>query len=134
MLSATSLSEERRAILDIANFKVDPNRVPIERENVFYFAQPDDMMSVTALEPTITRGVCYHPEFEINNFIVRRENGREFSPSESRLYDEVQDGLNPTIVGAYGKMPVGTMKISLSPRSSKSHAGVITDQVFRLSK
>lgn len=100
----------------------DPDLRPFEKETTVRFAKDDDRATVVTEEAGMTRRLLQHPETSVRWLRVLDGDVRATVDPES--YE------SGAVVGCYVTVPVGALKIQLSPRASGGHADVVSSRVL----
>lgn len=87
----------------------DPMLTPAEKETSFWFAKPDDRVTVFTAEASLVRCLLSHPAFEVAHATHRGDS----------------------LVDVNGSLPIGYLSVGSTPRQSASHAEVVLSQVLR---
>jgi hypothetical protein len=103
--------------------KDDPELTPQEKETTLRFARDESEIHFFAAEAAIGRRFLAHPESTVEEVVVLEEGARR-----ARDPREVERGAR--IVSVRGRLPVGALTIKRDPRSSGSHATIITSRVL----
>jgi hypothetical protein len=101
----------------------DPDLTPEEKETTMRFARDEEAIHFFTAEAGIGRRFIAHPESTVEEVAVLEEGARR-----ARDPREVERGAR--IVSVRGRLPVGTLTIKRDPRSSGSHATIITSRVL----
>lgn len=102
----------------------DPELIPMERETTLRVAQDTDALDVFTREQGPMNRLLAHPEAtEISVTVLTDDVGGGTVP-----LSEYSGG---DVVGVNATLPVGCLAISREPRSSGSHADMISESVIR---
>ncbi|MFC6904199.1 hypothetical protein [Halalkalicoccus tibetensis] len=93
----------------------DPNLTPEEKEYTFTGLKSENEVQVYSEVAGLMRRLLNHPEFDLQD--VRDPNGNRLQPNEYK---------GETITGVRGRLPVGTLKVRESSRSTSNPAAIIT--------
>lgn len=100
----------------------DPGLTPQEKETTIRFAKDEEHADVYTAEAGLTRRLLAHPSAVVEYLTVLDEGAtRNVDPSEVSGRE---------IVGVRASVPVGALKVQLTPRSSTQHAEVVSGRVL----
>jgi hypothetical protein len=115
-----AVDDAREALLDLV--REDPRLTPQEKETTFRFAKDEDRVAIYTDEAGIGRRLLAHPSARIEGVTVVDEDVR---PTVS-----VGEVNGRDIVAVRGRLPVGALKVGLTPRETSEHAPVVSDRVL----
>ena len=118
-------SRRRAAVLEAV--RDDPRLTPAEKETTLRFGRDEERVAIFTAEAGIGRRLLAHPEASIASVVVMGD-GRA-RPSVG--VDELDTEDPRPIVGVRGELPIGALLISRDPRTTGTHADVITETVMR---
>lgn len=99
----------------------DSNLRPEEKETVIRFDKSVDSAHIYTEEGGITRRLLRHPHFDLDEWRV--DGGK-------RLGADQYNG--ETVTGVGGRVPVGTLKVRASPRSTSWHSRIVSQRDGRI--
>ena len=116
-MSADAVAEDLGGLI-----REHPDLTPAEKETTIRFAKDQDRATIYTAEAGVGRRLLAHPHADVKDVNVLEDGGtRPVAPSEVSGRD---------IVGVRVSVPVGALKVALSPRSAGGHAEVVTDRVY----
>jgi hypothetical protein len=99
-----------------------PDLTPPEKETTLRFGKDEDHATVYTDEAGLTRRLLAHPHAAVR-FVNVLEDGA------TRAVD-LEEVSGRDIVGVRVSLPVGALKIRVTPRSAAGHAEVVSEEVF----
>lgn len=105
------------------NIKTDPDLQPVERQVAFVSDGASDVFQFDVEEPTLMRHALLHPESTIHAIRVSDADrfGARMPPEEYR---------EGAVTGVKGEIPVGTVKVSASSRSTPAWSRMFAGSVL----
>ena len=103
--------------------KSDPEAAKKEKEFSIGFAKPDEMATVDASIRSMIKRLLLHSDFIPEYLTVYDEDENRYRNIE---YDEFEG--EGSIVFVKGKIPIESLKINSSPRSTRSYAQIVSPQ------
>lgn len=100
----------------------DSNLLPEEKETTLRLGKRDDHADLYTAEAGLTRRLLAHPAVPVTAVTVAEEGARQ-----DLSLAEYEGG---PIVGVRARVPVGALQVKLRPRSSESHAEIVTDRAL----
>ncbi len=104
----------------VANVREDPHLLPEEKEFTFTGVKSNSKFQVYSEVAGMMRRLLAHPKFTLQD--VRDLEGNRLNPDEYS---------GETITGVRGRLPVGTLKVRASSRSTSGYAEIISRQENR---
>jgi hypothetical protein len=97
----------------------DPTLTPEEKETVIRFTKAEDVAHIYTEEGGITRRLLRHPHFDLDEWRVVDDDvwGKRIG---SNAYN------GETVTGVGGRLPIGSLKVRASKRSTSGHADVVS--------
>jgi hypothetical protein len=97
---------------------------PTEKETSINFVKGDERASVYTEEAGLMRRLLLHPHFEATDLRVTRDGtGSNVAPSD------FEEG---SITGVKGNIPIATLVLQTSPRTTSEHSLVVPEGVLRV--
>jgi hypothetical protein len=118
MRSQTTMSELLEAVEE------DRSLQSVEKETTLTFSKSDDCASVYTEEAGLMRRLLCHPHFEVDSLRVNTHDtvGKRVAPS---------DFEQGSITGVDGSIPIESLVIQTSLRTTSQHSAVVPEGVLR---
>jgi hypothetical protein len=100
----------------------DTTRTPEEKETSIHWDRTSELATVESYDRTIVRHLLQHPDFQPSILTVQGSSDRV--TSRKKTPTEISE--DDTIIGVYGKLPIGALKVMKSARSNNHQNQVVS--------
>lgn len=107
----------------IENVESDPNTTTEESEFTVSFVKADERARVSSSIASQVKRLLAHSDFELKNFQVYNDDDDSYS-----VIQDIDHYDGGGVVAVKGYIPIESLKINATPRSSRSYANIISQQ------